>query len=110
LNISSNPQSYLIKKLLNQSNSRRLNTDTIDNENLGNFSSKNNAIQNKEAKYTKEVLLLSHLIFLGQRVIMNLVWREMGKKRKKAQNRKNGIWDPKGVLIQKMRKTTSKLI
>ena len=37
LNISSNPQSYLIKKLLNQSNSRRLNTDTIDNENLGNF-------------------------------------------------------------------------
>ena len=27
----------MIKKLLNQSNSRRLNTDTIDNENLGNF-------------------------------------------------------------------------
>ena len=37
LNIASNPQSYLIKKLLNQSNSKRLNTDTIENENLGNF-------------------------------------------------------------------------
>ena len=55
LNKSSNTKNYFISKLLNQSSSKRINTDTIETENLGNFKTSIQNIFSNDDKRKKAI-------------------------------------------------------